>query len=293
MQISNLFKEKKAIISFEIFPPKSYSKIDTIYSTLDKLAPLQPDFISVTYGAGGNISDTKTAEIASKIKTNYNIIPLAHLTCINSTKDEIKTVLNMLEDNDIKNILAMRGDILEGSNTVPDFKHAKDLIKFIKDEHIDFNILGTCYPEGHPESINEDLDIKYLKEKVNMGATSLISQLFFDNADFYNFLYQVRASSIDIPIQAGIMPVINKKSVKRIVSLCGANLPKKFVKILNKFEDNKEALFDAAIAYATDQIIDLLANNVQGIHLYTMNNPEVAIRIMQNINSTVKYINKD
>lgn len=291
MQISNLFKEKKAVISFEIFPPKSYSKIDTIYNTLDKLAPLNPDFISVTYGAGGNVSDTKTAEIASKIKSSYNIEPLAHLTCINSTRDEIKTVLNLLDNNKIENILAMRGDLVQGNTTIPDFKHAKDLIKFIKDEYNNFNILGTCYPEGHPESINEDLDIKYLKEKVNMGATSLISQLFFDNADFYNFLYQVRDTSINIPIQAGIMPVINKKSVQRIISLCGANLPKKFVKILNKFEDNKEALFDAAIAYATDQIIDLLSNNVQGIHLYTMNNPEVAIRIMQNINSTVKYIN--
>lgn len=290
MNINNLFKEKKVVFSFEIFPPKQDSKIDTIYKTLEELKGLSPDFISVTYGAGGSLSKNRTCEISSIIKNKYNIEPLAHLTCINSSKEEVNRILDELKVEGVENVLALRGDIpldYKGNNN---FKYSGDLITHIKERN-DFNIVGACYPEGHLESKSYEEDFLNLKRKQELGATHLISQLFFDNEFFYNFLEKKDKYGIKIPIQAGIMPVINTKQIKRIVTLCGAKIPNKFIKIMNKYEYNSEALRDAGIAYATEQIIDLISTGVDGIHLYTMNNPYVAKRISESISSIINTVN--
>lgn len=297
MYIKDIFSNKKTVISFEIFPPKKDYSIDTIYETIDKLAPLNPDYISVTYGAGGNTKDrNKTVEIASIIKNKYNIEALAHLTCISSTRDEVEEVLKFLKDNNIKNILALRGDIPQDPNfkfpTPLHFKYAVNLIEKIKSRK-DFCIGSACYPEGHIECNNFDDDLQNLKKKVDAGADFLITQLFFDNNFFYNFREKVDEIGINVPIEVGIMPVTNSRQIKRITSLCGAYVPKKFEKIMDRYIDKPQALKDAGIAYATEQIIDLLSSGVEGIHIYTMNNPEVARRIVSNIDSVVKAINNN
>lgn len=284
MRIPELFKEGKTVFSFEIFPPKKTSSIDTIYSTLDELSDLKPAFISVTYGAGGNTADSKTCQIASVIQDKYNITSAAHLTCVNCTKGDIDVILGQLKEKGIQNILALRGDINPDIPPKHDFKYASELITYIK-EHGDFSISGACYPEGHMETESFIDDIKHLKIKVDAGADHLMSQLFFDNSHFYDFLEKARIAGIDVPIEAGIMPVINKNQIERMVSMCGASLPVKFTKMMQKYEHNPEALRDAGIAYAIDQIVDLISNGVDGIHLYTMNNPYVARRISESISS--------
>ncbi|WP_291649204.1 methylenetetrahydrofolate reductase [NAD(P)H] [Clostridium sp.] len=290
MNIKSLFDKKEVVFSFEIFPPKQESKIDTIYNTLDELKGLKPDFISVTYGAGGNLSKNMTCEISSIVKNKYKIEPLAHLTCINSNKNQVNAILDNLKKSGIENILALRGDIPVNYKGINEFEHASDLIRHVKQRE-DFNIVGACYPEGHLDSKNLEEDIINLKKKQEAGAKHLISQLFFDNEYFYSFLEQKEKYNIDIPVQAGIMPVINTKQINRIVSLCGAKLPKKFIKIMNKYEFNPEALRDAGIAYATEQIIDLISSGVDGIHLYTMNNSYVAKRISESIFYILDTIN--
>ncbi len=290
MNINNLFNEKKVVFSFEIFPPKKESKISTIYNTLEELKELSPDFISVTYGAGGSLSKNMTCEISSIIKNKYGIEPLAHLTCINSSKDEVEKILNDLKEEGVENVLALRGDIPLDFKGSSDFKYASDLITHIKNRN-DFNIAGACYPEGHLDSKSYEEDLINLRKKQEAGATHLISQLFFDNEYFYDFLDKKNKYKINIPVQAGIMPVVNTKQIKRIVSLCGAKVPNKFIKIMDKYEYNPEALRDAGIAYATEQIIDLISSGVDGIHLYTMNNPYVAKKISSSISSIINTIN--
>ena len=282
MRIASLFEQKKTVFSFEVFPPKKTSSVDTIYETLDELQSLRPDFISVTYGAGGNAAGATTCDIASLIKHKYGIEPLAHLTCINDSKSEIKEILNLLEQNGIENILALRGDINPNKTPKNEFKYASELVTFIK-ERGGFHISGACYPEGHVDSENLVEDVLHLKKKVDAGAQHLISQLFFDNAFFYSFVERARIAGINVPIEAGIMPVVNKKQIERMVTLCGASLPPKFVKMMQRFEHSPEALRDAGIAYAVDQIVDLISQGVDGIHLYTMNNPYIAKRISENI----------
>ncbi|WP_461206604.1 methylenetetrahydrofolate reductase [NAD(P)H] [Clostridium sp. DL1XJH146] len=291
MFIKDIFKEKKSVVSFEIFPPKKEASISTIYETIDALAYLNPDYISVTYGAGGTLNND-TVKIASYIKNQHKIEALAHLTCINSTEAEIDMVLRDLKDNNIANILALRGDVPDkfNLNLKRDFYYASDLSSYIKKKG-DFSIAGACYPEGHIESSNLDEDIDNLKLKINTGVDFLITQLFFDNKFFYDYKLKMEENNIKIPIEVGIMPVINKKQIKRIVDLCGATLPRKFVTIMDKYENNKEALRDAGIAYATEQIVDLISNGVDGIHIYTMNNPFVAEKIVSNISSVVKANN--
>ncbi len=284
MRIPELFKEGKTVFSFEIFPPKKTSSIDTIYNTLDELSDLNPAFISVTYGAGGNTADSKTCQIASVIQDKYNITSAAHLTCVNCTKSDIDVILGQLKEKGIQNILALRGDINPDIPPKHDFKYASELVTYIK-EHGDFSVSGACYPEGHMETESIIDDIKHLKIKVDAGAEHLMSQLFFDNSHFYDFLEKARIAGIDVPIEAGIMPVINKNQIERMVSMCGASLPVKFTKMMQKYEHNPEALRDAGIAYAIDQIVDLISNGVDGIHLYTMNNPYVARRISESISS--------
>lgn len=284
MRIPELFKEGKTVFSFEIFPPKKTSSIDTIYNTLDELSDLNPAFISVTYGAGGNTADSKTCQIASVIQDKYNITSAAHLTCVNCTKGDIDVILGQLKEKGIQNILALRGDINPDIPPKHDFKYASELVTYIK-EHGDFSVSGACYPEGHMETESIIDDIKHLKIKVDAGAEHLMSQLFFDNSHFYDFLEKARIAGIDVPIEAGIMPVINKNQIERMVSMCGASLPAKFTKMMQKYEHNPEALRDAGIAYSIDQIVDLISNGVDGIHLYTMNNPYVARRISESISS--------
>lgn len=287
MLIRDKLKTKKSIISFEIFPPKKDYPIDTIYKTIDSLSDLKPDFISVTYGAGGN-SKNATLEIASAIKNKYNLLSLAHLTCLTSTKDEIENTLNSLKENGIRNILALRGDYPQGEKVnyemVNHYKYARDLIEHIK-RNGDFSIGAACYPEKHIESESLDKDLFYLKEKVDLGVDFLITQLFFNNEIFYDFKEKTDKLGINVPIITGILPVLNKNQIERIISLTGCNLPKKFLRILEKYEYKPEALKEAGIAYAIEQIIDLLSFGVDGIHIYTMNRPKTTRKILENIQS--------
>lgn len=291
MRINELFNNKELVFSFEIFPPKSTSSVNTIYKTLEELKDLTPDFISVTYGAGGSLKNNRTIELSSLVKERYGVEAVAHLTCINSTKSEIDYILDDLKANGIENILALRGDMLKGVTLKGDFKYAYELISHIK-ERGDFNIAAACYPEGHIRGRDIKEDMIHLKLKEESGATHFISQLFFDNNYFYNFLEQKEKLNIKSSVEAGIMPVTNKAQIERITSLCGAKVPEKFIKIMNKYEYDKEALRDAGIAYAVEQIVDLVSSGVQGIHLYTMNNPYVARKISESITSIIKSINK-
>lgn len=289
MKIKELF-QYSPVISLEIFPPKPESPVETILDTIDALSDLKPDFISVTYGAGGS-SKSHTVEIANIIKNRYNIEALAHLTCINSTEQDIDRILRELKGYDIDNILALRGDLPQDDNfdftAKRDFGYANDLVEHIKVKN-DFCVAGACYPEGHIENPDIISDLHSLKYKVDTGVDFLITQLFFDNNLFYNFKEKIDLLGINVPISAGIMPVINKRQIERITKLCGASIPLKFRRIMEKYEHNPEALKDAGVAYATEQIIELLSFGVDGIHLYSMNRPDIARGIfnqIQNIRS--------
>ncbi|GKU25588.1 methylenetetrahydrofolate reductase [Clostridium folliculivorans] len=292
MLIKDLFKQKRMVFSFEIFPPKLTSPIETVYKTIEELAVLNPDYISVTYGAGGSVNNNRTCELSSLVKNKYGIEALAHLTCINSSEDKINKIVENLNKNNIKNILALRGDVNGEENGSDRYNYAFELIKHLRDKG-NLCLGAACYPEGHVQSDNLDNDILYLKNKVDAGADFLVSQLFFDNNLYYNFLDKAASKNINIPIQAGIMPVTNKKQIERIASLSGAYLPQKFIKIMDKYEHNKEALRDAGIAYAVEQIVDLVSSGVSGIHLYTMNNPYVAKKITNSIESLINHINEE
>lgn len=280
MKTVELFK-KKTVLSFEVFPPKRTGSLDTIYKTLDGLKPLSPDFISVTYGAGGSSNCKATFDIASSIKKDYGIESVAHLPCIGMTKEEIRQQLQQFKDGGIENVLALRGDVPEGEVMHGDFLHASDLISFMKEEFPEFNIVAACYPEGHQESRDVLDDIRNLKIKVDAGASQLITQLFFDNQHFYKFRERCNLAGIQVPIEAGIMPITNKKQIERMVSLCGVELPRKFTAMMERYENNEDAMKDAGIAYAIDQIVDLISQGVDGIHLYTMNNPYIATKIYE------------
>ena len=285
--INELTLSKKTIFSFEVFPPKKTMPIDSVFSTLDELKDLNPDFISVTFGAGGSENCDNSIAIAKRIKDVCHVEPVIHMPCLNMTRADAKFVLEQFKQAGIDNILALRGDKVEGKTPCGDFKHADELIRFIKDfdnehpEKTSFNILGACYPELHPESSSVYDDIDFLKQKVDAGATHLLSQLFFDNDQFYRFLERCKIKGINVPIEAGIMPVTNKKSIERMVSLTNAKLPKKFTDMMARYEAFPEAIRDAGIAYAIDQIVDLVTHGVQGIHLYTMNNPLIARKIYE------------
>ncbi len=285
MKIRKLFDNKeKTVFSFEVFPPKKTSPIESVYGKLEEICALKPDFISVTYGAGGTGGHSRTCEIASKIKNDFGVESMAHLTCVNSTRAMIDATLEDLKSHNIENILALRGDYVEGVEPKKDFVYASELCAYIKSSG-DFDIAGACYPEVHYESKDEVEDVLNLKKKVDAGADHLISQLFFDNGAFYRFLERTRIAGIDVPVEAGIMPVTNKSQIERMVSMCGASLPPKFVKIMQKYDSKPEALRDAGIAYAVEQIVDLIANGVDGIHLYTMNNPYIARKISEAVSS--------
>lgn len=285
MRISELFKNK-IVLSFEVFPPKPTADERTIFETLNGLKELRPDFISVTYGAGGGSNCSKTLEIVSAVKNKYGIESAVHLPCINISKDDVLDIMEKLKLNGIENILALRGDISPDIKPCGDFRHANELIDFIR-ENGDFNIIAACYPEGHPESENIVKDVQNLKIKADAGANHFITQLFLDNDYFYSFRERIALAGINIPIEAGIMPVTNKKSIERMVKMCGVHLPKKFMRIMDKYEHNPEALRDAGIAYAIDQIVDLITQGVDGIHLYTMNKPYVARKIYEAVKNII------
>lgn len=286
MKIKEMFKQK-TVFSFEVFPPKKTSNIETVYKTLDELKGLTPDFISVTFSAGGSGNSALAFDVVSKVKEGNKVEPMLHLPCINYSKAEIDYVLNECKTRGIDNILALRGDINPDIPPKKDFKYASDLVSYIK-EREDFDIAGACYPEVHSDSANMVEDILNLKKKVDAGADHLITQLFFDNEVFYNFREKTQIAGIHVPIEAGIMPVTNKNQIERMVTMCGASLPAKFAKVMQKYEHNPEALRDAGIAYAINQIVDLLANGVDGIHLYTMNNAYVAKHIYDAVASLLK-----
>lgn len=287
MKIKDLFNKKEFVYSFEVFPPKPHYPIDTIYSTIEELSQLRPDYISVTYGAAGSIANNRTAEIASLIKEKYDVEALAHLTCMGTSKEGMDYILKDLNRKGIRNVLALRGDKPDNiENTGQDrFENSQDIIRYIK-ENSDLGIAAACYPEGHMESKDKNIDIEVLKLKEEAGADYFISQLFLDNNYFYEFLNKAEQKGVKAPIQAGIMPIVNKNQISTIASLCGSKVPEKFLKIINKYEHDKDALRDAGIAYALEQIVDLISSGVDGVHLYTMNN----LYIAKKINSNMEFI---
>ena len=286
MKVSEIQKAKKRTLSFEIFPPKKDSELKNIDETLSILCDLNPDFISVTFGAGGSINSNNTIEVAKKIKYKYNVEPVVHLTCLHYDKNEIDSFAKVLREEGIENILALRGDRNNNIAEKNVFKYSTDLVNYLENKY-DFCVLGACYPEVHPESGSKVNDVIHLKEKVDAGVEMLLSQLFFDNEIFYRFRDNCRIAGINVPVIPGIMPVINASQIKRMVSLCHASFPEKFKKIVERYESNKRALFDAGMSYALSQIIDLLVSDTSGIHLYTMNNPVVARRICDGIKNIV------
>lgn len=292
MKIADILNSKKVSLSFEVFPPKKKEGLESIKNTAISLTQLKPDFISVTFGAGGTTKGY-TAEIAEAIEEN-GTTSLAHLTCVRSTKEALEYTINDLKKRNIKNVLALRGDFpkdaVTGENVFPSgFVHASDLVKLLKDEGM--CVGGACYPEGHPESKSREADIEALKYKVDAGVDFLTTQMFFDNDMLYSFLYRLQSAGIHVPVLAGIMPITNANQVSRMVDLSNAYIPRKLLAICDRFRDSPEAMMQAGIAYATDQIIDLISNGVRGIHIYTMNKPEIAQAIIKNVDEIIKATN--
>lgn len=285
MKIRDILAEEKPTLSFEVFPPKTADNYQSVETAALKIAQAEPAFMSVTYGAGGGTSQY-TVQIASTIKNKGNVTPLAHLTCVSSTRESVKQILQELKDNQIDNVLALRGDIPAEGTPVHDYCYASELIYEIKQAG-EFCIGAACYPEGHVESANKTEDILHLKEKVDAGCDFLTTQMFFDNNILYNFLYRIREKGIQVPVLAGIMPVTNAKQIARICKMSGTYLPARFKAIVDRFGDNPAAMKQAGIAYATEQIIDLIANGVNGIHVYSMNKPDVAMQIKESLSEIV------
>jgi methylenetetrahydrofolate reductase (NADPH) len=285
MFIRELFRKARPVISFEVFPPKADAPVESVYRTIEALKDLAPDYISVTYGAGGTSRD-RTVEIASRIRNHFGIEALAHLTCRSHTPGEIDDICEELLDEGVQNILALRGDPQPGEEENPNasFSYACDLVKHLRENHFgNFCIGAAAYPEGHVECPDPMKDLDFLKAKVDAGVDFLVTQLFFDNELFYRFRDAAEKRGIHVPLVAGVFPVLNARQVQRIVSLCGASLPPRFTRIMARYANSPEALEEAGVAYATDQVIDLLASGVEGIHLYTMNRPGTTRRIMENI----------
>ena len=291
MKIRDILETKKVVLSFEIFPPKQQANFDSVLATAKELSELKPDFMSITYGAGGT-TRSNTVEIASKI-LSYGTPALAHLTCVGASRADVDNTIAAMKANHIENVLALRGDIPQGMTketaTIEGLDHASDLVPLLKEEG--FCVGGACYPEGHPESMNRSDDIDNLKHKVDAGVDFLTTQMFFDNNMLYSFLYRLQSKGIHVPVMAGIMPITNSQQVNRMVKLSNAYIPEKLLSICDRFSEHPEAMKQAGIAYATDQIIDLVSNGVRGIHIYTMNKPWVARDILHNIDSIITACN--
>ncbi len=288
MKIIDLLTEEKLTLSFEVFPPKVESSFDSVKHATEEIAKLNPAFMSVTYGAGGGTSKY-TLEIAKNIKNAYGVPTLAHLTCVSSTKQTVKERIEDIKASGIENVMALRGDIPKERENEDRSKwyynHAIDLIKEIKEVAPDMCIGGACYPEIHPESKDQKEDIFYLKQKVDAGCDFLTTQMFFDNNLLYNFLYKIREAGITVPVMPGIMPITNANQVERAVKLSGSFMPQRFKSLVDKFGTNPEGMKQAGIIYATDQIIDLFANGIKNVHVYSMNKPDVAKSILDNLSS--------
>ncbi len=290
MKLINILKDEKPSLSFEVFPPKTDMTFDSVKCATEEIAKLHPAFMSVTYGAGGGTSKY-TLDIAKDIKEQYNVPTLAHLTCVSSTKETVHARIKDIIDAGIENVMALRGDIPESmkdtDRSALTYRHAVDLIRELKESGADFCIGGACYPEIHPESENQKDDIKHLKEKVDAGCEFLTTQMFFDNNLLYNFLYKIREAGITVPVVAGIMPITNANQVERAIKLSGSYMPQRFKSLVDRFGHNPLAMKQAGIAYATDQIIDLFANNVTNVHVYSMNKPDVAEKIQSNLSDII------
>ncbi len=289
MKIRKILDTKKCGLSFEVFPPKTWDNFDNVKRVTEEIASLRPSYMSVTYGAGGGTSDY-TVNLAANLNNNFGVPALAHLTCVTSDRQRVKSQLDKLCAEGIENILALRGDIPQDFEMGEvHYHYASELIYDIKEHSGDrFCIGGACYPEGHPESPSDSEDIKYLKQKVEAGCEFLTTQMFFDNNIFYNFMYRIREAGIEVPVVPGIMPVINPKSIKRTCKISGTALPQKICRIVDRYGDSPEAMKQAGIAYATEQIIDLYANGINAVHVYCMNNPEIARKIQSNISEIIK-----
>ncbi len=285
MKLTEILNSDKLSLSFEVFPPKTDSSFDSVKTATEEIAKLKPSFMSVTYGAGGGTS-RYALDIAKNIKAQYNVPTLAHLTCVSSTKETVLEKIDKIKEAGIQNIMALRGDLTPEMELQDRskwaYRHAIDLIHDIKSAG-DFCIGGACYPEIHPESENQTEDVKYLKEKVDAGCSFLTTQMFYDNNLLYNFLYKIREAGITVPIIPGIMPITNANQVERAVKLSGSFVPQRFKALVDKFGASPEAMKQAGIAYATDQIIDLFANGIKNVHVYSMNKPDVAAKIQANL----------
>ena len=286
MKLTNILKQDTPSLSFEVFPPKTDSAFESVRHAVETIAELHPAFMSVTYGAGGGTSQY-TLDIAQNIKRLHGVPTLAHLTCVSSTHATVQTKIRLMQAAGIENVMALRGDIPEGrlgeDRSTWHYHHAVDLIRELKESSADFCIGGACYPEIHPESPNQKDDIRYLKEKVDAGCEFLTTQMFFDNNLLYNFLYKIREAGITVPVIAGIMPITNAKQVERAIKLSGSFMPQRFKSLVDKFGSDPAAMKQAGIAYATDQIIDLFANGITNVHVYSMNKPDVAEKIQSNL----------
>lgn len=290
MRLIDILNRKELSLSFEVFPPKTQDSFDIVEESIEKIAVLKPSFLSVTYGAGGGTSKY-TMDIAKNIKEKYGVETLAHLTCVSSSKESIQEKIKDIINSGIENVMALRGDIPEDKMNEDrsnwDYRYAVELIRDIKASGANFCIGAACYPEGHPESTNSKDDIIHLKEKVDAGVDFLTTQMFFDNDLLYAFLYKIREAGINVPIIAGIMPITNARQVDRAIKLSGSFMPKRFRSLVDRFGDDPDAMKQAGIAYATDQIIDLYANGVTNVHVYTMNKPDVAAKIQKNLSDII------
>ena len=288
-KIIDILSSGKPTLSFEVFPPKNESAFSGVEKAALSIAALSPAFMSVTYGAGGGTCQY-TSDIAATIQKNYNVPALAHLTCVSERNVGLPSYLEKLKALGIENVLALRGDIPDGMEALPadaKYQHASDLVREIK-KHGDFCIGGACYPECHPEASSKDEDIRHIKEKVDAGCDFLTTQMFFDNSILYNYMYRLREAGITVPVCAGIMPITNRKQVERSMKLSGAVMPARFLSLVDRFGDNPAAMEQAGIAYATDQIIDLIANGISHIHVYSMNKPQVAEGIRRNLSAIIE-----
>ena len=291
MKLTEILNSEKLSLSFEVFPPKTDSSFNSVKVATEEIAMLRPSFMSVTYGAGGGTSQY-TLDIAENIKKQYGVPMLAHLTCVSSTKETVLERIEAMKNAGIENIMALRGDLTPEMESQDRskwaYRHAIDLIRDIKESGADFCIGGACYPEIHPESADQKEDIKYLKEKVDAGCSFLTTQMFFDNNLLYNFLYKIREAGITVPVIPGIMPITNANQIARAIKLSGSFVPQRFKSLVDKFGHSPEAMKQAGIAYATDQIIDLFANGITNVHVYSMNKPDVAAKIQSNLSEIIK-----
>ena len=286
MEISKILAEKTPSVSFEVFPPKQETNLAEVKAAAGAIAALRPSFMSVTYGAAGSTSKM-TVEVAADIKNLHGVSVLPHLTCVASSKEHVANILKQIRENNIDNIMALRGDMPKDGIVCHDYEHASDLIRDIRAQDPTICIGGACYPEGHVECTHKSDDIRFLKEKVDAGCNFLTTQMFFDNNIFYNFLYRVKDIGINVPVVPGIMPITTAKQLSRSVQLSGTNVPERFKAIVDHFGDDPVAMRQAGIIYATEQIIDLIANGINHIHVYSMNKPDVAADILNNLKGII------